>query len=96
MSATRAITLRLEPADYEQFAGEAKRLGTTPGTLARMYVRAGLTGKHAAEAEHRRRVGRAALIGLAAVRARLPDAGTIDVVQLIREGREDLDRRTAQ
>ncbi len=95
MSATRVITLRLEPADYEQLAGEAKRLGTTPGTLARMYVRAGLTGRHASEAEHRRRVGRAALIGLA-VRARLPDAGTIDVVQLIREGREDLDRRTAQ
>lgn len=85
--------MRLDPADYEHLANAAKRLGTSPGTLARIYVRAGLTGTPAPELEWRRRVARAALTGLAAVRARLPDAGPIDVVQLVREGREDLDRR---
>jgi predicted DNA-binding protein len=43
MSTTRAITLRLEPADYERLEAEAERLGMPPATLARVSVRAGLS-----------------------------------------------------
>ncbi len=87
MKATKAITLRLEPADYERLAAQAKRLGIPPGTLARAYVRAGLAENDQATAEGRHRTGLAALKGLAALRERLPDAGPVDVVQLIQEGR---------
>jgi hypothetical protein len=95
MSTTKAITVRLDPADFERLAAEAKRLGMSPSTLARVYVRAGIAGKVETEAERRRRAGLAALKGLAALRERLPEVGAIDVVELIREGREELDRRTA-
>ncbi len=39
------------------------------------------------------RRGMAALEGLAALRARLPGQGPIDVEQLVREARDELDRR---
>jgi hypothetical protein len=91
MSATKAITLRLDPADYAHLAAEAQRLGMSPGTLARVYVRTGL----AENSERRRRAGLAALQGLAALRGRLPETEPVDVVQLIREGRADLNLRTA-
>ncbi len=95
MDATKAITVRLDPADYERLAAEARRLGLSPGTLARVYVRARLAGNGWAEVDERGRVGLAALEGLAALRERLPEAGPVDAVELIREGCEELERRTA-
>ena len=95
MSMTKAITLRLDPADYERLATQAKRLGIPRGALARDYVRAGLAENDETTAEWRRRTGLAALKRLAALRERLPDAGPVDVVDLIQEGREELDRRSA-
>lgn len=94
MSTTRAITLRLDPTDYDRLATEAGRLGLSPGTLARVYVRLGLAGNGDSAAARSRDAGRATLQGFAALRERLPDARPVDVVQLIREGREELDRRT--
>ena len=88
------MTVRLDVADYDRLEAEAKRLGLSPGTLARVYVRAGLAGNGDGAAE-RRRAGLAALDALAAFREGLPAAEPVDVVQLIREGREELDRRTA-
>jgi hypothetical protein len=93
MSATRAITVRLDPADYARLAEEAARLGLSPGTLARVYVRSGLAGGGEDESERRRRAGRAALEGLAALRSRLPVATPIDIVDVIHGGRADLDER---
>lgn len=94
MSTTKAITLRLKPADYESLEAEARRIGVSPGTLARVYVRAGLLADDGAEVERRRRVGLGAIQGLAALRARLSESGPVDIVELIRDGREELDQRT--
>ncbi|MBI4493486.1 MAG: hypothetical protein HY690_11920 [Chloroflexi bacterium] len=95
MSVRKAITLQLEAGDYDRLAAEAKRLGMSPGALARVYVRTALAGNGETAAERRRRAGLAALQGLAALRDRLPEGEPVDVVQLIRDGREELDRRTA-
>jgi hypothetical protein len=93
MSAKKAVTLRLEPDDYDQLEAEAKRLGMRPGTLARVYVRAGLHQHNGAEteAERRRRVGKAALRRLAVLTADLPP---VDAVQVARESRDELERRS--
>lgn len=100
MSMTKAITLRLDPADYDRLETEAERLGIAPASLARVYVRAGLNGgAEAVVASHHaalqnRRTGLAALGRLAALRQRLPDDGSpVDVVKIIAEGRDERDRR---
>jgi hypothetical protein len=90
MVAMKAVTLRLETADYERLEDEATRLGMSPGTLARVYVRAGLSGG-TTEAERRRRVGLAALDRLTALTADLPP---VDAVRAAREGRDELARRS--
>jgi hypothetical protein len=86
----KAVTLRLDPADYERLEGEAARLGMSPGTLARVYVRAGLNAG-ATEAERRRRAGLAALDRLAALTADLPP---VDAVSAARDSRDELARRS--
>jgi hypothetical protein len=91
MSARKAITLRLELEDYKRLEVEAKRLGVQLGTLARMYVRAGLTGNIETEMERKRRIGLEAVDHLTELTADLP---TIDAVQVTRESREDLERRS--
>ena len=89
---TKAITLRLDPGDYERLEIEAGQLGVAPATLARMYVRAGMNGELAAA--RKRGVGFAALRSLAELRQRLRDDGSpVDVVEIIAEGREERDRR---
>lgn len=96
MGTTKAITLQLDLSDYERLVSEARRLGLSPSVLAQAYVRASLTDSLEAEAVRRRMAGLAALQGLASLRERLPDAGPVDVVQLIREGRTELERRSAR
>jgi hypothetical protein len=87
--AVRALTVRLESTDYARLEGEAERLGLSPGTLARVYVRAGLNGG-AAETERRRRAGLAALDRLNALTAGLPP---VDAVKVAAASRTELDRR---
>jgi hypothetical protein len=96
MGVTKAITLRLEPADYERLEAEARRLGMTPGTLARVYVRAGLSGGKT-RAEQNYRPGLAALEHLAVLRAELRQAGypSVDAVELAQESRAELERRSS-
>jgi hypothetical protein len=89
VGSTRAITLRLDPADYERLEVEAARLGVSPGTLARVYVRASLRSG-AAEVQ-RRRDGLAALDLLAALTSGLPP---VDAVGVARAGRDELARRS--
>jgi hypothetical protein len=94
VSMTKAITLRLDPADYDRLEAEAERLGVAPATLARVYVRAGLNGESESVAARNRRTGLATLRGLAALRERLPDHGPpVDVVEIMAESREERDRR---
>lgn len=94
MSMTKAITLRLDPTDYDRLETEALRLGVAPATLARVYVRAGLNGESESVAARKRRTGLAALHSLAEFRERLSDADSpVDVVGIMAEVREERDRR---
>ena len=88
---SKVVTLRLDPEDYERLEAEARRLGLLPGTLARVYVRAGLQGQHDEE-ERRRRSGLAALDRLAELTSDLPP---VDAVQTARESRDELERRSS-
>lgn len=88
--APKAVTLRLGDDDYRRLHDEADRLGMKLGTLARVLVRSGLGGE---EAERRR--GVAALEALDRLRDRLPDEDDVDVVDLIRRGRDERERRMA-
>jgi hypothetical protein len=89
----KAITLRLDSQDYARLAAEARRRGQAPSVLARTFVRAGLESDGSDETE-RRRAGVAALEGFTALRARLPGAEPVDAARLVREGRDQLARRT--
>lgn len=97
MSTTKDVNVQLDPGEYERLEAEAKRRGVAPDTLARDYVRAGLTENQDAEAERRRHAGLEALARLAVLRAELRQAGypSADAVRLVREGREELERRSA-
>jgi len=93
MSMTKAITLLVNPADYERLEAEAERLGVAPTTLVQGYVRAGLSGKAQFRSAKSRQTGLAALRGLAELRQRLSDDGSrVDVVEIIAEGREERDQ----
>ncbi|HLH21920.1 MAG TPA: hypothetical protein VK066_05325 [Chloroflexota bacterium] len=91
MELTKTLTLQLGPAEYERLAAEARRLGLTPAALARRYVQSGLPADLQTDAEERRRRGLAALARLAELTADLPP---VDAVQVARESREELERRS--
>ncbi len=87
---TRAVTVRLESDDYERLEAAARQLGILPGTLARMLLRETL---HDSPESSNGQSVRAILARLTALRSRLPDQSPLDVVELIREGRSELDAR---
>ena len=91
MSTKKAVTLRLDPEEYRQLEAEARRLSMAPGTLARLYVRAGLSDGES-EREQRRRAGLAALDRLVELTSGLPP---VDAVRVASESREDLEQRAA-
>jgi len=95
MRTMRAITLRLNPLDYDRLETEARRLGLAPAILARVYVRAGLTGKAQNEEESKRRAGLEALDQLEVLRQEVRRAGypSVDAAQVMRESREELEQR---
>jgi hypothetical protein len=86
---TRALTVRLEPDDYERLEQEATRLGMRPGTLARVLLRASL-GQPEPRPENPQVSFRHLLDRLAAVRQGLPPA---DAAAVVAAGRAELDRR---
>ena len=95
---TRAITLRLDDDDHDRLEREAARLGLRAGTLARLYVRAGLGEDPAtAEAEQRRRAGSDGLSRLTKLREELRRAGHVgvDAVAAVEAARRELDERRA-
>jgi len=91
MKTMPAITVELDPADDERLKALAKQQELAPEALAQLYVRAGLAGNGETDAERRRRQGLAALQRLRELTADLPP---VDAVQLVRDGREELERRT--
>lgn len=90
MAQSKAITLHLAPADYERLAAEAQRRGLSVGELARTYVQAALPAE-GIWTEERRKAALEALDRLAELRADLPP---VDAVQIARESRKDLERRS--
>lgn len=96
---TRALTLRLDDDDHDRLEREAARLGLRAGTLARVYVRAGLGEDQAAvEAAQRRGAGMEALTRLAKLREELRSGGHVgvDAVAAVKAARRDLDERRAR
>ena len=90
MARTKAITLRLDPSDYDRLEAEAERIGVRAGTLARVYVRAGLEGGAETDTQRRHRAGLDALTTLARLAVGL---SPIDAVEVARQSREELARR---
>lgn len=91
--ARRALTIELDESDFSRLVDAAEQQGRQPSDLAGALVRSGLSGTSVGDAQDRRKRTVEALRGLAEFRARLPQGEPIDVVELIREGREELDRR---
>jgi len=79
---TKAITLRLDEADHAALARQAGQLRVSPGTLARMLVRAGL-----GEDVPARRDARAAIARLVRRSQQRPAA---DAVTLVNDARTAL------
>ncbi|MFN2568683.1 MAG: hypothetical protein ABR564_03670 [Candidatus Dormibacteria bacterium] len=87
----KTISVRLDPTDAGRLANEAARLGVSPGTFARILIRAGLDappkpGTYARAAKLRALDKR--------VRAGWRADAPIDSVALVREGRDELERRS--
>jgi hypothetical protein len=82
--AARPHGIRLQPGSYELLLREAQRRGVEPDALADELLRADL-GDKPADLE-------GSLVGLAEMRARLPQ---IDGAGLARVARDDLERRSA-
>jgi hypothetical protein len=89
MMSGKNLTIRLEPEEYDRLEAEAKRLATRPDELAVTFIRAALRESAETDAERRRR-GLEALDKLAQLTRDLPP---IDAVKIVREGREELERR---
>jgi hypothetical protein len=88
---TKAVTVRLDPDDYQRLEVLAHRIGVLPGTLARMLLRESLSGSvEPAKSESLSTILRRA----EALRRRLPQQSPSDVVALIKAGRTDIDQRT--
>ncbi len=84
--ATHDYTVRLDPSASAALEAEAKRRHVAPDTLAAELVRDRLPGADSRELHE-------ALAALEVASSRMPE---VDAVQLVREGREDLDRRSVQ
>jgi predicted transcriptional regulator len=80
--ATSDHTVRLHPETYEALEHEAERRHVAPDELAEELVRGQLPPA--------RRAIRETLDKLAAIRERMPE---VDAVQLVRDGRRDLEER---
>ena len=92
----KAVTLRLDPDDYERLEAEATRLGLRAGTLVRVYVRAGLNHSETeTETQRRQRVGHQALADFSRLRAELRREGypSVDAVKIMEENRVELEER---
>jgi len=87
----KTISVRLDPTDVSRLAAEAGRLGISPGTFARVLIKAGLDtpqklGTFARAAKLRALDER--------VRSNWPTPDPpVDSVALVREGRDELDSR---
>jgi hypothetical protein len=76
---TKAITVRLDETDHAALVRQAGELKVQPGTLARMFVHAGLTESHPPRS--------AALAAIARLTQRSANRAGADAVALVSEAR---------
>lgn len=91
MSNQKAVTIHLDDDDYKRLEAEARRKGLEPGVLVESYVH-GALGRDQDQVAQRKQRALDALERLARLRDGLPE---IDAVQVARESREELERRSA-
>jgi hypothetical protein len=89
--AAKPLTIRLDNADCERLEETADQLGMRPGTLAKVLLRASLTGARTASLGNRAGA-LAALAGLRQMAAGLP---AVDAVAIAAEARTELDARAS-
>jgi hypothetical protein len=86
MGLKKAITVRLDAAEYDQLVAEAKRRNVSPGVLAGNIVRTSLVGRVDTSVQRGKdEAGFDVLSGLAALRERSAKNGPVDVVTLIQK-----------
>lgn len=90
MSTQKTITVHLDTHEYEQLEAEARRKGMGPDALVQSYVHRALKSGHE-DVEQRRREMLKALEDLDQIAAEMPP---FDAEKLVREGREELERRS--
>ena len=90
MSTQKTITIHLDEDDYERLEAEARRKGMQPDVLVESYVHGALPGNED-DAEHRRQQMLGALEEFDRLAATMPP---FDAEKLVREGREELERRS--
>jgi hypothetical protein len=95
MSAATTIHVQLDADDYDRLAAEARRRGMQPDRLVHDLIHAAFPDNET-DAERTTRIGLDALDRLAELRANLRRDGypTVDVEQLVRDGRDELDARS--
>ncbi len=92
--ATKTVVVRLEEEDYELLRRRARALGVRPGTAARILLKADLAWQNGGhEAEERKRRGLDALDRLREIASRSP---RLSAVELVREGRDELEDRLTE
>lgn len=91
MSTQRTITIEFDDSEYERLEEAARRRGTSPEALLRFLVDDALHEAAENDPERRKREALAALDRLAELTRDLPE---IDAVQIVREGRDELEQRS--
>lgn len=91
MSTQRTITIQFDDREYERLLAAARRKGTSPEALLRFLVHDVLHESEENDPERRKREALAALDRLAELTRDLPE---IDAVQIVRDGRDELEQRS--
>lgn len=86
MTTTRAVTLRLPEQDFSRLQRQAEQAGVRPGTMARMILRGHLSRVEPDPL--------ATLERLRKIREQIQGDEPMDAVEIVRAGREELDRRS--
>lgn len=92
MSTTYTIMIQLNEDEYDRLSAEARCRGVDPDTLAHEYVHSSLP----TEAEPHGEVVRRTLAALEQLRELTAGLPPVDAVEVSRQSREELERRTLE
>ena len=96
MENTETITIKINAESLARLNLRAEELETTPEEIIQGIVDRTLDDISYMTPDEQRERGMRALAELRAYRERLPESAAVDVVQLIREGRDERDRDLAE